>query len=262
MINLRRSPTAVVAILGFLAIVVFGLAGVAEDISVSDELLQTFIAAPDGTLTAMQDFVTQADALYESNPEVRAEMLADPHGWILDNYGIEVTSAVFWTVDLMVPPPLEGAAWLFDSPYLGDGALLPPAIVLSGPELALFIQVPESATPATTTPMSLTQRYLEIIGGRPDSELNNLQAIVLDMNSRASEEEVTLFKEETRRALLNYNQRMSAGETRLLVVDIPLGMSPDYNAVHFGLIPDGTILAPAALAYIGDTCVICFNVTL
>jgi hypothetical protein len=252
----RCSMARYVPGVGVVAVLVaFSLLTGGTETSVPDEAIRDIISMPEGTPSAMREFVQIADSP-DMDVDVRNEMLANPHVWFEENYGIILDDAVLWTVDFSVAPPEDERPWLYESEYLGDDPLMKEAVVFSGPNLCLFIQISEDAGASGGGSDAVTQRFLEVISGRSEEEWNNLRSIVLDVN-RANDEEQTLFKEQTRQALINYNQRLSGANSRLLVVDLALGN--EYGAVRFGEIPTGMVMTPQALTVIGESVAIVYN---
>lgn len=245
-----RYVPGVVAVLIALSLFISG-----TETSVPDEAIQDIISMPGGTLGAMREFVEIADST-DVDVDARNEMLANPHVWFEQNYGITLDDAVLWTVDFTVAPPEDERPWLYESEYLGDDPLMKEAIVFSGPNLCLFIQTSEDADASGERSDAVTQRFLEVISGRSEEEWNSLRSIVLDVN-RGDDEEQALFMEQTRQALINYNQRLSGANSRLLVVDLALGN--EYGAVRFGEIPTGMVMTPQALTIIGEGAAIVYN---
>jgi len=241
------------SVVGALSVAVLvSVLAVGVETSVPDALIESIISMPPGTLAAMHEFIGAADAP-DIDPDARSAMLADPQAWFYDNHGITFEGAVLWTADLTVSPPEEGAEWLFESQYLGEEPLRMEGIVLSGPELCLFIQTPHGDGPQGEAAEAITGRFLDAITGRSEEDWNGLLEIVQDVN-RGSPEDKAFFSSGTREFLIGSGLRLSGANTRLLVVNIPLGC--EYAAVHFGPIPEGYVLELQGLALIGESVVL------
>ncbi len=251
----RRHPLARCVAAVFVAVALVSVLMVGVETSVSDAVIRDIISMPDGTLPAMRAFIEAVDSP-DIEPEARSAMLANPHVWFEEHFGITFEGAVLWTVDKTVLPPEDGQPWFFESRYLGDDPLPQEGLVFSGPDLSLFIQTAQSDGPEGGEPGVIMQRFLEVISGRSQDDWNRLLEIVQEVN-RGTVEQQQAFLNDTRAELINYNQRLSAAGTGLYAVDLKLG--EEYGGVHFGPVPEGMVLNGQGLAFIGVSAMLVYN---
>jgi len=238
------------AVLVVLSAVAFGSSGV--DTTVPDELIRDIVTMPEGTLPLMQEFVSIADGLLQTDLETRTALLADPQVWFEAEHGVVFEDAMLWVVDLAVPSDSE-AAWLHESEYLGDGELIDVGIGFTGPDLTLFVQTAADED----TPDAITQRVLAVIGGRPEEELDALRDLALEANLPGESDLEIVLKQDTRQALINQGQRLSSQSTRLLVIDHAAGIAA--GAVFMPEPPFGMIRAPQAITVFGESVLLIYN---
>ena len=187
-------------------------------------------------------------------------MLSDPDAWIMANYDIPLRNGRIWVADLTVEAPADGAPWLYESPYQGEGALMVQGVSFGGPDIALLIQtaVGDSA-PGGVSPSDDTQAYLEIVTNRSETVWGSIRAKVLDVDLAGASEETSFFLNNTREAFGYEGVTFSAGSTRLLAIDLPLAI--EYGAVTIGRMAENEFPNAEGFVMFGENCVIVYNGT-
>jgi len=254
----RAAP--VHSVLGAL-LLVFAVAFVAGGQTVRDQLIAGIIGAPDTMFEAMHAFVESADALFETDPDAYAERLANPDAWFEAEYGITLKNASVWTIDLTFEPPTDGALWLFESPYVGDGTLQDQGLFFSGPGLAMMLRVVGDDEASDAEPAgSYTQQFLEIISSRSEDALATMRTVTLRANLPGDNLERQAILEQPRETFYSAGVTLSAASTELLVIDLAVGV--EYGAVHFGEILEGQVRAPNGFVVFGEHSAVAYNATI
>lgn len=234
-----------------------GFGAVANEFNVSNELIRSIIDMPAGMLSLMQQYVQMIDA--QTEPDTRRALLEDPHAWFEHpDRGIEIFDAVLWVIDISLSTD-EVEPWLFTSPYRGENDLQQVGVVLGGNNVSMFIHIAFEETSPGGAPEELTQQALTAISWRADEEWGALRTIVLDANAPGEDELKAQLLTEPRSALIRFDQRVSAAEAELGVLDHAI--AAEIGALHFGPIPAGRVRDPQALVVYGESVVLIYNVT-
>lgn len=241
---------------GIAVLLLFSAVGAgANEFNVSDEIIQSLIEMPEGMLTLMQQYVLMIDA--QTEPDTRRALLEDPHAWFEHpDRGVEIVDAVLWVIDLSLSNE-DVDPWLFTSPYRGESSLQQIGVVLGGDNVSMFIHIAFDEASPGGAPDNLTQQALTAISWRPDEEWGALRTVVLDANAPGEDELKAQLLTEPRSALIRYDQRVSAAEAELSVLDQALAF--EVGALYFGPIPIGMVIAPQALAVFGESVVLVYN---